>query len=156
MYELSNWIRIFEFRWPLKVEGQGQTLKSSKSNISKTVRNGEKESMEVHVWVSYGIKIFKTFDFRWPLKVKVKPWNVWSQISQKRYEIESVSIEVREEVMYGLSNGMEKFDLRWPLKVKGPQLIPEGQKSRSKTNPEKFEAEYFKNGTRKSESVNRS
>ena len=31
------------------------------------------------------------FDLRWLLKVKVKPWKLWSRISQKRYEIESVN-----------------------------------------------------------------
>ena len=36
--------------------------------------------------------------------------------------------------MYGLSNGIKIFDLSWPLKVK--------------VNPEKFEVEYLKNGTR--------
>ena len=28
-------------------------------------------------------------------------------------------MEVRYEVMYGLSNGMKIFDLGWPLEVKG-------------------------------------
>ena len=71
MYGLSN-SDFFYLWWPLKVEGQGQTLKTLKSNISKTVR-----------------------------------------------DIEQVSIEVRWEVMYGLSNGENIFDLWWPLKVKG-------------------------------------
>ena len=47
MYGLSNGENIFDLRWPLKVKGQGQTLKTLKSNISKTVRDGEKVSMEV-------------------------------------------------------------------------------------------------------------
>ena len=34
---LSNGKNIFDLRWPLKVKGQGQTLKTLKSNISKTV-----------------------------------------------------------------------------------------------------------------------
>ena len=39
MYGLSNGINIFDLRLPIKVKGQGQTLKSLKSNISKTVRD---------------------------------------------------------------------------------------------------------------------
>ena len=40
----------------------------------------------------YGLSNVKNiFDLRWPLKVKVKPWKLWSQISQKRYEIERKS-----------------------------------------------------------------
>ena len=35
MYELSNGENIFDPRWPLKVKGQGQTLETSKSNISE-------------------------------------------------------------------------------------------------------------------------
>ena len=42
MYELSNDENVFDLKWPLKVIGQGQTLKSLKSNISKTVRDREK------------------------------------------------------------------------------------------------------------------
>ena len=38
---------IFDLRCPLKVKGQGQTLKTLKSNISKTVQDREKVSMEV-------------------------------------------------------------------------------------------------------------
>ena len=30
-----------------------------------------------------------------------------------------VSIEVKEEVVHGLSNGINKFDPRWALEVKG-------------------------------------
>ena len=59
-------------RWPLEVKGQGQTIKTLKSNISKTVRDRE-----------------------------------------------MVSIEVKEEVIYGLSNDMNFFDPRWLLGVKG-------------------------------------
>ena len=47
MYELSNGENIFDPRWPLKVKGQGQTLETSKSNISKTVWDREKVSVEV-------------------------------------------------------------------------------------------------------------
>ena len=47
MYVLSNGGNIFDPKWPLKVKGQGETLKTLKSNISKTVRDREKVSMEV-------------------------------------------------------------------------------------------------------------
>ena len=47
MYGLSNGENIFDPRWPLKVKGQGQTLKTLKSNISKTVRDREKMLKEV-------------------------------------------------------------------------------------------------------------
>ena len=36
MYGLSNGENIFHLGWPLQVKGQGQTLKTLKSNISKT------------------------------------------------------------------------------------------------------------------------
>ena len=47
MHGLSNGKNIFDLRWPLKVKGQGQTLKTLKSNISKTVGDKEKVSTEV-------------------------------------------------------------------------------------------------------------
>ena len=47
MYGLSNGGNIFELWRPLKVKGQGQTLKTLMSNISKTVRDREKVSMGV-------------------------------------------------------------------------------------------------------------
>ena len=47
MHGLSNGENIFNLRWPLKVKGQGQTLKTLKSNISKTVRDRDKKSIEV-------------------------------------------------------------------------------------------------------------
>ena len=47
MYRLSNCENIFDFGWLLKVKGQGQTIKILKSNISKTVRDREKVSMEI-------------------------------------------------------------------------------------------------------------
>ena len=47
MYVLSNGEIIFDPRLPLKVKGQGQTLKTLKSNFSKTVRDREKLSIEV-------------------------------------------------------------------------------------------------------------
>ena len=47
MYGLSNGENIFDLRWPLKVKGQGQTIKILKSNISKTVKDGEKVQIEV-------------------------------------------------------------------------------------------------------------
>ena len=42
-----NGENIFDLWWPLKVKGQGQTPKTWKSNISKTVRDKEKVSIEV-------------------------------------------------------------------------------------------------------------
>ena len=47
MYELSNGKNICDLRWPLKVNGQGQTLKTLKLNISKMVQDREKVSIEV-------------------------------------------------------------------------------------------------------------
>ena len=38
-YGLSNGENIYDLRWPSKLKGQGQTLKTLKSNISKTVRD---------------------------------------------------------------------------------------------------------------------
>ena len=43
----ANGENIFDLGSPLKVKGQGQTLKTLKSNIPKTVRDREKVSMEV-------------------------------------------------------------------------------------------------------------
>ena len=48
MYGLLNGKKnIFDLWLPLKVKGQGQTLKILKSNISKTVRDRGKVSIEV-------------------------------------------------------------------------------------------------------------
>ena len=48
MYELSNGEPNIDLRWLLKVKGHGQTPKTLKSNISKTVvLNREKISIEV-------------------------------------------------------------------------------------------------------------
>ena len=47
MYELSNGETIFELWWPLKVKGQGQNLKTLKSNISKMERDRGTFSIEV-------------------------------------------------------------------------------------------------------------
>ena len=47
MHELSNGKNIFDLLWPLKFKGQGQTLETLKSNISKTVGDREKVSIEV-------------------------------------------------------------------------------------------------------------
>ena len=78
---------IFDPSWPLKVKGQSQTLKTSKSNIWKTVRDRKK-----------------------------------------------VPIEVRKEVMYGLSNGKNIFDPRWPLRVEGQgQTLKTSKSNFSKT-----------------------
>ena len=43
----SNGENIFDLMWPLEVKGQGQPQKTLKLNISKTVRDREKVSMEV-------------------------------------------------------------------------------------------------------------
>ena len=47
IYGLSNGENISDLGWPLKVEGQGQTLKTLMSNISKTVRDREKVLIDV-------------------------------------------------------------------------------------------------------------
>ena len=47
MYGLSNGENIFNPWCPLKVKGQGQTPKTLKSKISKTVRDRKKVSIEV-------------------------------------------------------------------------------------------------------------
>ena len=47
MHGLSTDENIFDLRCPLKVKGQCQTLKTLKLNISKTVRDREKVSIEV-------------------------------------------------------------------------------------------------------------
>ena len=47
MYGLSNGEIFFDPSCPVKDKGQGQTLKLLKSNISKTVRDREKMSIEV-------------------------------------------------------------------------------------------------------------
>ena len=47
MYELLNSENIFDPGWPLIVKGQGQTLKTLKTNISKKLRDREKVSIEV-------------------------------------------------------------------------------------------------------------
>ena len=99
MYGLSNGENIFDLGWPLKVEGQGQTLKTLKSNISRTVRDREKVSMEVRYEVIYGLPNYgNIFDLRRPLKVKgqgqtLKPLK--SNISKTVRDREQVSIEVR-------------------------------------------------------------
>ena len=70
-------------RWPLGVEGRGQTLKTLKSNISKTVRDREMLSVDFlfdfyghHLSISYVSEIFDFKVFRvwpWPLKI------IWGQ-----------------------------------------------------------------------------
>ena len=47
MYDISNVKNIFDLGWPLKVKGQGQTPKTLKSNISKSVRDREKVLIEI-------------------------------------------------------------------------------------------------------------
>ena len=46
MYGISNHRNILDLGCPLKVKVQGQTLETLKSNISKTVRDREKVSIE--------------------------------------------------------------------------------------------------------------
>ena len=65
MCRLSNGMKLFDLRKPVEVKGQGQTLKSLKSNISITVRDRKKMSMEIRKEVIYGLSnVIKTFDFR--------------------------------------------------------------------------------------------
>ena len=47
IYGLSNDIKLFNPRWPSEVKGQGQTPKTLKSNISKTVPDTKMVSIEV-------------------------------------------------------------------------------------------------------------
>ena len=47
IYGLSSGIQFIDPRWPSGVKGQGQTLQTLKSNISKTVRDREMVSIEV-------------------------------------------------------------------------------------------------------------
>ena len=47
IYGFSNDINFFDPRWLLEVKGQGQTLKTLKSNNSKTVQDREMVSIEV-------------------------------------------------------------------------------------------------------------
>ena len=98
MYGLSNGENIFDLWWLLKVKGQGQTLKTSKSNISKTVRDREKVSIGVRWEVMYGLSNEETiFDLRWPLKVKSQGQIMItskSNISKTVRDREKMSIEV--------------------------------------------------------------
>ena len=50
-------------RWPLGVKGQGQTLKTSKSNISKTVRDRETMSIDF-LFDFYGHHLSISYRFR--------------------------------------------------------------------------------------------
>ena len=99
MYGLSNGENIFYLRWPLKVKGQGQTLKTLKSNISKTVRDREKVSMEVKKEVLYELSNGENiFDLRWLLKVKGQGQTLKTlklNILKTVRDREKVSIEVR-------------------------------------------------------------
>ena len=65
------------------------------------------------------VKIFLTSGDPKRSKVKVNPENIEVQYLETVRDREKVSIEVRYEVIYGLSNGENIFDSRWPLKVKG-------------------------------------
>ena len=82
-----------------KVKGQGQTLKTLKSNISKTVRDREKVSMGVKKVVIYGLSNGENiFDLGSPLKVKgqdqtLKPLK--SNISKTVRDREKMSIRVK-------------------------------------------------------------
>ena len=46
IYRLSNGFKLFDHSWPLEGKGQGQILKTVKSNIPITVRDREKVSIE--------------------------------------------------------------------------------------------------------------
>ena len=78
-------------------KGQSQTLKTLKSNISKTVDDREKVSTEVRLEVMHGLSNGKNiFDLRWPLKVKGQNLKTLkSNISETVQDRERVSIEVR-------------------------------------------------------------
>ena len=69
----ANGMKRFDPRWLLEVKGQGQTLQTLKSNISKTVRDREMVSVEVEYKVIYGLSNgIKLFDPRWPSGAEVQ------------------------------------------------------------------------------------
>ena len=90
---------IFNPRWLLGVKGQGQTLKTLKSNISKSVRDGEVLSIEVKQEVIYGLSNGRIiFDPRWPFGVKGQGQTLktlMSNISKTVRDGEILSIEVK-------------------------------------------------------------
>ena len=61
MHGPSNGGNIFDLRRPLKVKGQGQTLKTLKSNISKTVRDREKSQLKLDRKSCTGFRMVKFF-----------------------------------------------------------------------------------------------
>ena len=59
MHVLSNGENIFDLRWPLKVKGQGQTLKLYQIEVKRS-------QIGSYVWA---FEWQKYFDLRWLLKV---------------------------------------------------------------------------------------
>ena len=64
------------------------------------------------------------------LRYFMRPPKCWPEFSRKQYEIEKVSLEVRNNVMYVLSNSENILDLMWSSRVEGQ-------------NPKNFEVEYL-------------
>ena len=60
MYGLLNGENMFDLGWPPKVKGQGQTLETLKSNISKTVQDREKVSNRKSYMDFQMVEIFLT------------------------------------------------------------------------------------------------
>ena len=95
---------------------QNPKNKSSKSNISKTVRDRQKVSMEVKWEVMNGVSNGGNIsDPRWLLKVKVKPWKLWSRISKntvrdkEKQSIESVNSLLWRPIQLYLRERGKKF-----------------------------------------------
>ena len=141
MYGLSNSENIFEPRWSLKVKRQGQTLKTLKSNISKTVRDREKVAIEVRQEVMYSLSNSDNiFDPMWPSKVKDQgqTLKLWNQISQKLYKIDSQKKADKKWCM-----GFWMAEIFWPQMIK---VNDQGQTLKVK---------YLQNGTIWKENVRR-
>ena len=94
---------VYNFLTPddlLGVKGQGQTLKTLKSNISKTVQDRRdvvyRSQIGSHIW---GFRmVLKKFDIRWPLGVKGQGQTLKTlmlNISRTVRDREMVSIEVK-------------------------------------------------------------
>ena len=107
-YELAkkscmDFRNLFDLKWTLKVKGQGQTSKTLKSNIWKTVRDRAKVSKEVKYKFIYQISNSDDiFDLRWPLKVRGQGQTLKTLKSNI-----SKTVRDRDKVKY-LKNGLRK------------------------------------------------
>ena len=108
------------------------------------------------------------FDLCWPLKVKVKLWELWSQISRKKYEIERkcqwkinrkpcLSFRMKREFLTSRDLLISKVKVKpwnvwshvrafeWWKKIR-PQMTSKSQRSR--LNSKTFEVKYLNNGAK--------